>query len=105
MRPMLSIVDANLAMEGNYGPTHGSPRKLGLLMGSKDVVAADSLCAKLFNFNPRSIRYIKEASKRGLGNTQYEAIADFNFDMNDYKLKFSPLLFYAIRVGAGGIRR
>jgi uncharacterized protein (DUF362 family) len=105
MRPMLSLVDANLVMEGNYGPTHGSPRKLGLLMASKDVVAADSLCAKFFNFNPNSIRYIREASKRGLGTTNCEVIADFNFDISDYKLKFSPLLFYAIRMGAGGIRR
>jgi uncharacterized protein (DUF362 family) len=105
MRPMLSLVDANLVMEGNYGPTHGSPRKLGLLIASKDVVAADSLCAKFFNFNPKSIRYINEASKRGVGNTKSEVIADFNFNISDYKLKFSPLLFYAIRIGAGGIRR
>ncbi len=38
MRPALSIVDTNLVMEGNYGPTHGSPRKLGLILGSKDIV-------------------------------------------------------------------
>lgn len=105
MRPMLSLVDANLVMEGNYGPTHGSPRKLGLLMGSKDIVAADSLCAKFFNFNPKSVRYIREASKKDLGNTKFEVISDFDFDIREYRLKFSPLLFYAIRMGAGGIRR
>jgi uncharacterized protein (DUF362 family) len=105
MRPALSIVDANLVMEGNYGPTHGSPRKLGLLMGSKDVVAADSLCARFFNFNPKSIRYLREASKKGLGNTKSEVVSDFNFDIRNYKLRFSPLLFYVIRMGAGGIRR
>jgi uncharacterized protein (DUF362 family) len=105
MRPMLSIVDANLVMEGNYGPTHGSPRKLGLMIGSKDVVAADSLCAKFFNFNPKSIRYIREASNKDLGDTRFETISDFDFDIHNYRLRFSPLLFYAIRRGAGGIRR
>jgi uncharacterized protein (DUF362 family) len=104
-RPALSIVDANLVMEGNYGPTHGSPRKLGLIIGSTDIVAADSLCAKFFNFNPKSIRYIREASKKGLGDIRFETISDFNFDIHNYRLKFSPLLFYAIRRGAGGIRR
>jgi uncharacterized protein (DUF362 family) len=105
MRPALTIVDANLVMEGNYGPTHGSPRKLGLIIGSKDIVAADSLCAKFFNFNPKSIRYIREASKKGLGDIKFETISDFDFDIRNYRLKFSPLLFYAIRRGAGGIRR
>jgi uncharacterized protein (DUF362 family) len=105
MRPALTIVDANLVMEGNYGPTHGSPRKLGLIIGSDDIVAADSLCAKFFNFNPKSIRYIREASKRGLGDIRFETISDFNFNVHEYRLKFSPLLFYAIRRGAGGIRR
>jgi uncharacterized protein (DUF362 family) len=105
MRPALSIVDANLVMEGNYGPTHGSPRKLGLILGSKDIVAADSLSAKFFNFNPKSIRYIREASNKGLGDTRFETISDFDFDIRNYRLKFSPLLFYAIRRGAGGIRR
>ena len=105
MRPALSIVDANLVMEGNYGPTHGSPRKLGLILGSKDIVAADSLCAKFFNFNPKSIQYIREASNKGLGDTRFETISDFDFDIRNYRLKFSPLLFYAIRRGAGGIRR
>ena len=105
MKPALSIVDANLVMEGNYGPTHGSPRKLGLIIGSTDIVAADSLCAKFFNFNPKSIRYIREASKIGLGDIIFETISDFDFDVHNYRLKFSPLLFYAIRIGAGGIRR
>jgi uncharacterized protein (DUF362 family) len=105
MKPALTIVDANLVMEGNYGPTHGSPRKLGLIIGSNDIVAADSLCAKFFNFNPKSIRYIREASKKGLGDIKFETVSDFNFDIHDYRLMFSPLLFYAIRRGAGGIRR
>lgn len=105
MRPVLSLVDANLVMEGNYGPTYGSPRKLGLLIASKDVVAADSLCAKFFGFKPKSIKYIKMASEKGLGDMNFEILSDFHFDMSDYKLKFSTILFHLIRKGGAGLKR
>ena len=101
----LSIVDAILAMEGNYGPTYGSPRKLGLLITSRDIVAADSLCANLFGFNQKSIPYIKKASEKGLGDIDYEIISDFDFEIRDYKLKFSTILFHFIRKGSAGLKR
>ena len=104
MKPTISIVDANLVMEGNFGPTYGSPRRLGLLIASRDIVAADSLCAKLFGWKPKSIGHIKEASEVGLGNTKFEAVSDFDFHINEFRLKFTPLLFYAIRKAAGRLR-
>jgi uncharacterized protein (DUF362 family) len=104
MQPNLSIVDANLAMEGNYGPTYGSPRKLGLLIASRDVVAADSLCASLFGFRPSSIGYIRKASHKGLGSTKFTIDADFEFNIKQYKMKFSNLLFHLIRKGSGGLQ-
>ena len=105
MKPKLSIVDANLAMEGNYGPTYGIPRKLGLVIASNDVVAADSLCANFFGFNPKSIAYIKKASEKGLGDIKYKIVSDFDFDISEYKLKFSKFLFHLIRKGASGLQR
>lgn len=105
MKPKLSIVDANLAMEGNYGPTYGIPRKLGLVIASNDVVAADSFCANFFGFNPKSIPYIKKASEKGLGDMKYKINSDFDFDISEYKLKFSKFLFHLIRKGASGLQR
>jgi len=104
MRPKLSLVDANLVMEGNYGPTYGSPRKLGLLIASRDIVAADSLCANFFGFNPKSISYIKKASESGLGDMKFKILSDFDFDIRDYKLKFSTVLFHLIRKGSAGLK-
>lgn len=101
----ISIVDANLVMEGNYGPTYGSPRKLGLLIGSNDIVAADSLCARFYGINPKSVSHIKKASQKGLGDMKYNILSDFDFDLRDYKLKFSKILFHLIRKGSAGIRR
>jgi uncharacterized protein (DUF362 family) len=104
MRPVLSLVDANLVMEGNYGPTYGSPRRFGLLIASEDIVAADSLCAKFFGFNPKSIPYIKKASEKGLGNMKFEINSDFDFDIGKYRLKFSMILYHLIRNGSRGVK-
>jgi uncharacterized protein (DUF362 family) len=105
MKPNLTIVDANLAMEGNYGPTYGSPKKLGLLIASKDLVAADSFCARLFGLNPKSISYIKKAADKKLGSTRFKVVADFDFDYREYKLKFSLPLYYIIRRVASGLKK
>lgn len=104
MKPNLTIVDANLAMEGNYGPTYGSPRKLGLLIASRDLVAADSFCARLFGLNPKSIGHIKKAANKKLGSTRFKLVADFDFDYSEYKLKFSRPLYYMIRRVASGLK-
>jgi uncharacterized protein (DUF362 family) len=105
MRPHLSIVDANLVMEGTYGPAYGTPRKLGLLVGSNDVVSADSFCSRLFGLNANSVTHIKKAAKKRLGETKFKLVPDFDFAYNDFKLAFNPLLFYMIRKVANGLKR
>ena len=47
------------------------PRKLGLVMASKDPVAIDVAAAKIAGVNPKTIRYIQLAHKEGLGNTTF----------------------------------
>jgi uncharacterized protein (DUF362 family) len=105
MKPNLTIVDANLAMEGNYGPTYGSPKRLGLLIASRDLVATDSFCAKLFGLNPKSIGYIKKAADKKLGSTRFKLVTNFDFDYREYKLKFSLPLYYMIRRVASGLKK
>ena len=105
MKPDLTLVDANLVMEGNYGPTYGIPKKMGLLVASMDIVASDSLCASFFGFDPKSISYIRKAAEHGLGDFNYKIIADFDFEMRKYRLKFSNFLFHLIRKGSAGLKR
>ena len=47
------------------------PRRMGLVMASKDPVAVDAAAAKIAGINPNSMKYVKLASKEGLGNTSY----------------------------------
>lgn len=47
------------------------PRKLGLVMASRDPVAIDAAAAKIAGINPRTIRHLQLAEKEGLGNTDF----------------------------------
>ena len=47
------------------------PRKLGLVMASKDPVAIDAAAAKIAGINPKTIRYLQLAAKEGIGTTNF----------------------------------
>ena len=47
------------------------PRKLGLIMASRDPVALDFAAAKIAGVNPKSVRHIMLAGKEGIGNTSF----------------------------------
>lgn len=64
MRFDLCIVDGNIV-------SGIAPRRLGLVMASKDPVAIDVAAAKISGLNPRMIKYLQLAKKEGLGNTSF----------------------------------
>ena len=47
------------------------PRKLGLIMASRDPVALDFAAAKIAGVNPKSVSHIMLAGKEGIGNTSF----------------------------------
>ncbi len=71
--PQLTIMDAIMAMEGE-GPSAGHPRKVGLILASKDGVALDAVASKIICFNPLSIYTTLFAHERGLGVGKIEEI-------------------------------
>jgi uncharacterized protein (DUF362 family) len=48
-----------------------TPRKLDLIMASRDPVALDAIAAKLAGVNPKTVRHIVFAAREGLGNINY----------------------------------
>lgn len=60
----LCIIDGNIV-------SGIQPRKLGLVMASKDPVAIDVAAAEIAGINPKTIKYLQLAKKEGLGNTTY----------------------------------
>jgi uncharacterized protein (DUF362 family) len=75
IKPKLNIMDAVIAMEGE-GPSSGKPRKVGLLLASRNAISLDIVAAKLMGYNPKDILVIREAIKRGLGSYNVEIIGD-----------------------------
>jgi uncharacterized protein (DUF362 family) len=65
----LCIVDGNVV-------SGISPRKLKLVMASRDPVAIDAAAATVAGENPRSIKYFGLAHREGLGNTSYIPVGE-----------------------------
>lgn len=64
--PDITIIDGTVGMEG-LGPTHGDPVNLGIIITSKDTVAADTVAATVMGIDPMEIEYVKLAKEQGLG--------------------------------------
>ncbi|MBL7170790.1 MAG: DUF362 domain-containing protein [Candidatus Omnitrophica bacterium] len=92
--PSLNIMDGILAMEGE-GPQAGSPRKLGLLLISKDAVAMDSVVSHLLGLKPGEVKHIPIAASRGLGISNLREIDTIGLDPE--KIKISDFKFPKIK--------
>ncbi len=87
-RPVLSVCDAIVGMEGN-GPTAGEPRNIGCLLVSRSSHALDLLATRLIGLGKDAVPTLKAAYDRGLiPATAEELSVDGNwqaFVIDDYK--------------------
>jgi uncharacterized protein (DUF362 family) len=82
IKPDLTVVDGIIAL-GRH------PVKLGLIIAGTDSLAVDYTAAKIIGYdNPRRIRYIRLAEKRGVGNLNVETIGE---DVNGIRKQFPKL--------------
>ncbi|MFC1956336.1 DUF362 domain-containing protein [Chloroflexota bacterium] len=100
--PQLIIMDGVMAMEED-GPSSGNPRKLGIIIASKDTVALDTVATKIIGLDPASICTTRYSRDRGLGvgnlqdievvGEKIEAVAspDFKLPASYYRLIVSNL--------------
>ena len=94
-RPDLSIIDGTFGMEG-FGPTDGNPKWVGVIVASKDPVAADSVAAQIMGINPSKIKHLKYAEKKGIGNYRNIEVVGCDIEEVKTKFKFIPLKLYYI---------
>jgi uncharacterized protein (DUF362 family)/ferredoxin len=66
LKPRLYIMDGIMAMEGN-GPSSGNPRKLGVLLFSRDPVALDAVACKIIAMDPTLVPTFEPGERAGLG--------------------------------------
>ena len=78
-KPVLSIVDGVLAMEGN-GPTMGNPRKVGAMIASRSSYACDRICADIIGLKEENVPTLALARERGLcpARDEIETVGELN---------------------------
>ena len=65
-KPQISIMDSIIAMEGR-GPTNGKPRRMDVLLASRDSVALDATAMRLTGLDPQLCRHLMLTAEKGLG--------------------------------------
>ena len=80
VRPALAIIDATHA----YDMVTGKNLPVGLLIGSKDPVAADAVCTRIMGFDPMKVEYIRLAEKVGLGAARKSRIEILGESPDDF---------------------
>jgi hypothetical protein len=74
-------------MEGN-GPKSGNPKVTDRILASSDIVALDTIAAKIMGFDPKDIDHINYAAKRELGTNKVENISIIGEDISALNFHF-----------------
>ena len=73
VRPDFTIIDGVEGMEGN-GPINGTPVDHRVALAGFDVVAIDSMCARLMGIPIENVGYINYCAAAGIGNMDRDKI-------------------------------
>lgn len=73
-KPVLSIADGVVGMEGN-GPTMGRPKTIGVLLASQSPHMLDLACARLIGLERKDVPTLEAAYERGLIPESWEALS------------------------------
>lgn len=92
-KPDLSIIDGVVGMEG-FGPTDGTPKPVGVIVASKDPVAADATAAKIIGINPARVGYLKLAKKKGIGAWEKSELVGSSIEEVATPFAFIPARYY-----------
>lgn len=100
--PRVSIMDAVVAMEGD-GPSAGTPRRVGLLLGATNPLALDVVAGEIINLPRKRNPLLIEAEKRGLEPhhvSQVEVVGEDPSDLRMEDFKLPPTIFEGTGWGA-----
>ncbi len=66
LKPRLTVMDGTICQEG-MGPIFGTPKRMDLILASKDLVAADAVAGKIMGYDPTEVMITARAAARGVG--------------------------------------
>ena len=91
--PSVTIVDGILAVEGQGPGKRGTPRKLDIIVGSKNAVSADMAICSMLGMDHDKVPTLRAAKKLGLADDEIYIKGDFNM-INDFVFpEMSNLVF------------
>ncbi len=90
--PSLAVIVGHPAMVGT-GPLGGIPVETGLVIASRDFVAADAAGAELFGFNMQGVRHIFDAYRAGLGEGRTSGMTFPRLSLSDAVEAFTRVVY------------
>lgn len=87
VQPDLAIIDGVKAIEGD-GPWDGTVVDHGVVVASRDFVAADRICSELIGIDPKWMKYLEWCSLAGMGNFDLEKIKVNGPDYKKHIIKY-----------------
>jgi len=97
--PRLSIMDAVTGMEGDGPGATGTPRQIGLLLGSRNQLALDIIACEIIGLRREQNPLLIAAGKRGLAPAGLDEIEVIGAEIS--KIRFSDYRLPATAVSAG----
>ena len=92
-KPHLVVVDGLVAMEGQ-GPLNGKGVEMNLVLAGTDVVAVDAVAAAIMGFAPDTVKHLRVAKARGLGECDLAKITIKGEPIEKVRKKFkAPVAF------------
>jgi uncharacterized protein (DUF362 family) len=89
LAPHLVVIDGMIGMEG-MGPGYGRAKKMGVVVASENVLAADAVASRLMGFDPREIPHLRLCHELGLGEILLDRISVDPPDFLKWKDPFEP---------------
>jgi uncharacterized protein (DUF362 family) len=89
VRPRFAVMDATIALEGD-GPKSGRPRLMDMVLASADIVALDSVQARIMGFVPEEIEHLKLCAQHGLGVLESDRIEIVGEPLEGVATRFRP---------------
>ena len=84
VKPVLSIVDGVVGMDGN-GPTMGNPKPMGLLLASASPHEVDLACAHIIGLRREDVPTLEAAYERGLIPAEAGALEVYG-SLDDFRI-------------------
>lgn len=87
VKPHLIVMDAIACMEG-YGPAMGYPVEMNLVLAGTDVVAVDTVAARIMKIDLNHVKHLVVAGNQGLGISDLAEIEIKGENLDDVKRNF-----------------